>query len=155
MKLCSVCNMVLKFEHFSKSKTGHLGYQASCKSCSQIRRKAYNDKRMMSKEGHIRNILTKIKSRAKLKNLAFDLDFEYLISIVTENCPILNTQLAWCSRTDNPVPESPSLDRLVPEKGYVKGNVSWVSHKANRIKNDASLEDLKKLIVWVEKQCEM
>jgi len=78
MKLCSVCNMVLKFEHFSKSKTGHLGYQASCKSCSQIRRKAYNDKRMMSKEGHIRNILTKIKSRAKLKNLAFDLDFEYL-----------------------------------------------------------------------------
>jgi hypothetical protein len=41
-------------------------------------------------------------------------------------------------RSDN----SPSLDRLVPEKGYVAGNVRVISDKANRLKGDRTLSQL-------------
>ena len=37
---------------------------------------------------------------------------------------------------------SPTIDRIVPELGYVKGNVVVVSAKANRIKNDATITEI-------------
>jgi hypothetical protein len=45
---------------------------------------------------------------------------------------------------------SPSLDRIVPELGYVKGNVRVISDRANRIKRDATLEELRAIVKYVE-----
>ena len=39
-------------------------------------------------------------------------------------------------------PNSPSLDRIDPTKGYVKGNVMMMSALANRMKQDATLKQL-------------
>lgn len=39
-------------------------------------------------------------------------------------------------------PNSPSLDKIVPELGYVKGNIVVVSLRANQIKSDATIEEL-------------
>ena len=36
----------------------------------------------------------------------------------------------------------PSLDRRDTSLGYVKGNVEIISRKANRMKNDGTLDDL-------------
>lgn len=48
------------------------------------------------------------------------------------------------SRGDGPGPRdgSPTLDRIVPDKGYVRENVWVISGRANRIKNDATIEEL-------------
>jgi hypothetical protein len=40
------------------------------------------------------------------------------------------------------LPDSPSLDRVIPELGYVQGNVIWVSHRANSIKQNATAEEI-------------
>jgi hypothetical protein len=37
---------------------------------------------------------------------------------------------------------SPSLDRKTPELGYVRGNVAFISTKANRIKSNATTEEI-------------
>ena len=80
------------------------------------------------------------RRRALSKNVPFDLDLGYLREIVTTHCPLLEIELNWSGgpRTDN----TPALDRIVPAKGYVKGNVKFISTKANSIKTDASFNDL-------------
>ena len=40
----------------------------------------------------------------------------------------------------------PSLDRIVPKKGYITGNLVIVSDIVNRLKSDASLEDMEKIL---------
>jgi hypothetical protein len=52
--------------------------------------------------------------------------------------------------TDREDEMAAELDRFVPEKGYVKGNVHWLSRKANRLKNNSSVEILEKLLEWMK-----
>ena len=40
--------------------------------------------------------------------------------------------------TDN----SPTLDKIIPSLGYVSGNIWIISHRANTIKSDASIDEL-------------
>jgi hypothetical protein len=47
---------------------------------------------------------------------------------------------------------SPSIDRLIPEKGYLKGNIAWVSLLANTIKSDKTPRELKQIADWIERQ---
>jgi len=110
-------------------------------------------KQVSSKDGHLRKNLASIKRRAKLKNLDFDLDFDYLIKIAPDFCPILNIKLGWGRRTKGIAEfDSPSLDRINPKLGYTKGNVAWISNKANMIKNDAQPEELRAVANWMETQ---
>lgn len=37
---------------------------------------------------------------------------------------------------------NPALDRKVPALGYVRGNVTFISNKANRIKSNATTEEI-------------
>lgn len=39
-----------------------------------------------------------------------------------------------------------TLDKIDPSKGYTVGNVQIISSRANTIKNDASLEELKTIV---------
>jgi len=46
---------------------------------------------------------------------------------------------------------SASIDRIVPEKGYIKNNVQIISVKANIIKNNCILEELEFILKnWEE-----
>lgn len=83
-------------------------------------------------------MLRRVKHRAKHQSLPFDLTLPDII--IPTHCPILNIRLRVSANklTDN----SPSLDRVIPSLGYVRGNVIVISMRANRIKSDASLEEL-------------
>jgi hypothetical protein len=83
-------------------------------------------------------MINRAKLRARKKEIPFDLTLEDVS--IPEECPLLGITLekGRGKLQDN----SPSLDRIVPELGYVAGNVIVISHKANRIKNNASLEEL-------------
>jgi hypothetical protein len=48
-------------------------------------------------------------------------------------------------------PNSPSLDKIIPSKGYIKGNVWVISNRANTLKNDASLQELELLVENLKK----
>lgn len=98
--------------------------------------------RWMEPEEHrfwkVKKSLALAKDRAKGKGLPFNLDAEYLDSIYPKDnlCPALRTPLEWGD--DNGRENSPSLDRIIPTKGYVRGNVQWLSRLANTIKTNAT-----------------
>ena len=78
-------------------------------------------------------------------NLPFDICEEDIV--IPEICPILKIPI---QRGDNKVgPNSPSLDRIRPELGYVKGNIQVISYKANTMKSDATLIELLNFAQWV------
>ena len=87
------------------------------------------------------------KWRAKEVGLPFDIELSDII--IPDICPILGIQIDK-SYTDLHKEHAPSLDKVIPEKGYVKGNVCVISRKANRMKQDLTLDSvelIKKYII--------
>lgn len=86
----------------------------------------------------LKSLLREAKSRAKVKNLEFNLTIEDLI--LPTFCPILGIKLEVSNEkfSDN----SPSLDRIDNSKGYVAGNVWVISLLANQMKRTATREQL-------------
>ena len=91
------------------------------------------------------------KTRVKKYNLDLDLDLDYLYSIYPKDskCPILGYTMKPSQGKLGGNKYSPSLDRIDPRKGYVKGNVEWVCFLANKMMSDASGEDLVKFSKWI------
>ena len=56
----------------------------------------------------------------------------------------------WGGETTEEKDTSPSLDRIVPEIGYIKGNVRFISTKVNRVKSDQKMERLVELGNWAQ-----
>ena len=94
----------------------------------------------------INQSLFKIRKRCKLKNIPIDIDLDYLVEIFPNDykCPISREKMSW-GVYDSSKEDSPSIDRIVPEKGYVKGNVRWVSDICNTLKSNRNIELLEKL----------
>lgn len=86
------------------------------------------------------------KQRAKRQGVPFALRPEDIT--IPPTCPALGIPLRVSSgiQSDN----SPSIDRLIPATGYVKGNVLVVSCLANRMKNSGSLEHMRALVDFYE-----
>ena len=85
------------------------------------------------------------RTRSKKSGVPFSITPAYLVSIfpVDGKCPALGIPLKWgvgCGPGGNF--DSPALDRIVPELGYVEGNVIWVCHLANTIKTSATAEQI-------------
>lgn len=64
------------------------------------------------------------------------------------HCPILGVELNYF--TPVRVENSPSFDQIDPGKGYVKGNIQIMSWRANRIKNDGSAEEHRRVADWLD-----
>lgn len=87
-------------------------------------------------------LLKNAKRRAKEKGLEFDLNHSDVK--IPKVCPILGIPLFSADgyAKDN----SPSIDRIDPTRGYVRGNVMVISFRANTLKNDASIDELKRVL---------
>jgi hypothetical protein len=85
-----------------------------------------------------KEILRAARSNAKARGLDFNLTEEDVH--VPAMCPILNIPLIIMEgkRTDN----SPSIDRINNNFGYIRGNIMIISWRANRIKGAATADEL-------------
>lgn len=90
-------------------------------------------------------MLTTSKRRAKVTGREFNLELTDIV--VPKLCPVLGIPLSWSSRiTDN----TPSVDRVDNSKGYTKDNIRIISMRANRIKSQASAEELRLVLEYME-----
>jgi hypothetical protein len=63
------------------------------------------------------------------------------------HCPVLGIELDYRTLSGGRAKRnnSPSLDRWDNNQGYVVGNVFVISHRANRLKSDASVDELERI----------
>jgi hypothetical protein len=91
------------------------------------------------------------KRRAKDRDLPFSITEEYLESIWTGVCPVFQTRLNLPGHEGRErTATKPSLDRIVPDKGYIPGNVIWISLRANQMKSDGTSEELFRVAEWLQ-----
>jgi hypothetical protein len=90
-------------------------------------------------------MLVAARYRAKQKGVPFDITIDDIV--IPKYCPILGIKLksSELGRKGN-CPTSPSLDRIIPELGYVKGNVRVISQRANTLKSNATSVELEKIL---------
>lgn len=82
------------------------------------------------------------KVRASKLGLPFDMTCAYIQDLLDSSpeCPLLNVPF------DEDVHHlRASLDKIIPELGYVEGNVQILSYRANTIKNNASFEEFERV----------
>ena len=106
-------------------------------------------------EAHVRKKLAGnlyvAANRCRDSGIPFEVTVEDLMPVPL-TCPVLGIKLNWYKDGRGGSDESPSIDRLEPEVGYVPGNVSVISQRANRIKNDSDLAELLLVATWVQAQ---
>ena len=103
-------------------------------------------------DAHIEIMYKGALQRARKDRIPFDIDIEYLKSIKTDRCPIFDMELSWGKIGEghkNMAESSPSLDKIKPEYGYIKGNVCIISNLANTIKHNVGYEELYKVADWL------
>ena len=96
------------------------------------------------------NILA--KGRAKKNNLPYNINEEDIKNIwpLDNKCPILGTEFKSGIKNKNVLP---TLDKIIPSKGYVKGNIAVISFRANQIKSDVTdINVFKKLYEFYKKK---
>ena len=87
------------------------------------------------------------KHRAKKKGIPFNIIMEDIE--IPDTCPLLNINID-CYTGDKRSPHNPSLDQIVPGRGYTPDNIQVISSRANWLKADAKLEELQMIVEnWI------
>ncbi len=84
-------------------------------------------------------ILRRLRGRSKQNGIVCTITVDDIT--IPAVCPVLGIPL-YMGTGKGPHPGSPSVDRLNPSGGYEPGNVRVISHRANTLKNDATVEEL-------------
>lgn len=140
MKPCKDCGVSKPLTDYYRKSDTRDGYALRCKPCHEAWR------RQRDPLFNLRASFFGRRRDAEKSGIPFSITLEDLLPL-PEHCPVLGIPLLFggLGGTNN----SPSIDRIVPSLGYVPGNVIVMSLKANRIKNDATLDELEAVANFV------
>ena len=90
-----------------------------------------------------------LKQSAQKRNIPFDLTPSDIDTIgIPITCPVLGIPLYF--NREKAEDNSISFDRIDSSKGYSVDNVIVISYRANKLKSDSTLEELKKIVNYYE-----
>lgn len=113
-------------------------------------RRAYQDRILASQDGYKKRLLDRARGRAIERGIPFELTLGNVQWPV--RCPILGVELIYGGQRGSGIRDNgASLDRIDPNGGYTVGNTQVLSVKANRMKNDATLDELIALGAWARR----
>lgn len=130
-------------------RNGHYSKRYTKKNiCLECNRGA-KDRFFSKKDCRARVMLKLAQKRANAKGLPFAITEENIC--IPSICPVLGIPLAITPYKagrgrQGPTDSSPTLDRLYDALGYVPGNVRVISNRANRIKNNATIDELRAVL---------
>jgi hypothetical protein len=157
MKECNRCKVTKNLELFDNSKHSKDGKYSICKTCKRESYRVWYEenpnKVKVNEENRNKRRRVNVKEtmfeRVRRRCLRTGVEFSIEIDdiIVPTHCPVFGFKLEPSSK--GPAANSPSLDRIDPKLGYIKGNVQVISHLANSMKNNASHDQLVLFAKWI------
>lgn len=131
------------------SHTERFSYDGYCVNCRKLRgkivKKWWREKDLEKRKSHIMKRLQKNAERDGTEFLITKDDLNW-----PEFCPVFGIKLNYFGNIKDRN-YSPSIDRINPNFGYIKGNVHIISNRANTIKQDATVKELRLLTDFLEK----
>ena len=155
MQICSKCRKKKEVSEFHRDKSKKSGYKSHCKQCVKHAFENYKDmglyqkrlgryKKQRQVERQERPQAAWAKSVAsnlgKRSNLPVEINRQWLEANVGTHCPCLGIEFLFCQGKTTAA--SPSVDRVDSSLGYTEDNCWIISHKANRIKSDATVAEI-------------
>ena len=142
--LCLDCNIKKPKYLFFNNNLNKSGKKSYCKICQ-------NEQDKIRKQNHtnvnrIKTLLSSVQAslrKGRVDEINIDLDYLLKLNASQENkCVYSGNQLSWKANDINTC----SLDRIDSSKGYIKGNVQFVSKTVNQAKSDLTEQEFLKLV---------
>jgi len=175
-KVCEYCNDIFKpsrsFQKFcrsicrSRAERGNVVRSRTCSYCEKefttankcqrfctpcIKSTPEHIRRRSTLDGRLTGLLRMAQNRARKKGLPEDLDINYLMGLWRDQdgvCALSGRkfELGSAKKKRQVHPDAPSLDRIIPEKGYTKGNIRFLTYHCNVCVNEYGDETLIELM---------
>ena len=148
-QVCSHCGIDKDIHCYTHSSQIKTGYSTFCRDCASKKFNNYAS----TNENRIKILLQRIRSKCNKENIPFDLDITDIV--IPDVCPVFGIPLRFGGTRgyySTATEGSPSVDRIDSTGGYVKGNIVIVSWRANRIKGNATAEELRLLADFYNKE---
>jgi len=155
---CRTCGVEKPLSEYWKQTNRKSGFQSECRSCMGGRqnrwrrnnreraREISNNALKKTRRGNpVKAMLAGLRWRARQLGLEFNLSPSDIV--IPEKCPVLGIPLKSAygqssRRIGYDRDCAPSVDRIDNSRGYTRDNIIVVSFKANRIKSNASVDEL-------------
>ena len=142
---CIHCQSELVEGNSTQSQRNRGKGRGLCRLCSRKYNKLKRERRPLS------HIMYRCRGNAKIRGIEFNIT-EKDLPAIPEYCPVFPWIKLVYAVGEGYSDGSLSLDRINSSKGYVSGNIRFVSGKANRLKSDMSDADLIALGTDAEKR---
>lgn len=160
--LCAVCPtpIIIKRSQFNKTK-GNLCCSRKCRGVYLKTHYKGDNNPNSHKHSPLEVIFCKrvdaIKSKCTKDNLPFDLDIESM-------CRLYERQNGECYYTGYPMRlvtedfaekkqaaiDVMSVDRIIPEKGYIKGNIRLCCNGINKFRGNANTDEFEQILSFIK-----
>lgn len=142
--VCKLCNAKYHKER-RQNIEAKAKQQQNSKVYYQKNKEAYKERKrkLLSKEdGYRTKMVAQARCRARDKGLEFSITTDDVT--IPSVCPVLGIEVR-IGMDKKHKDHSPSIDRINTTEGYTKDNIVVVSWRANRLKNDSTISELKML----------
>lgn len=120
-------------------------YAANADRLREIARN--NLRKRKARLGHAWELWTSAKARARKNGRPFNIELSDIV--IADVCPVLGIPMFRGKGAHHA--GSPTLDCILPAKGYVKGNVRVISRRANMLKSDGTSAEMRLVLADLER----
>lgn len=148
---CSACKTFLPVEQFWPDKNAG-AYRTDLDGIRRTTRCKDCKNKEYIKIDPRRKLLYNARNRASANGWECTIEVEDIE--IPELCPVLGIALEpVVGQGRQPAkshPNSPTLDRVDPNKGYVKGNVAVISARANILKSNGTADEFRAILRYMD-----
>lgn len=138
-------------------KRGHISDRFTsthtCVECSRMDLYQSDRDKYRAMENTLPHQFRQRRNQSLKQGIPFTIEFDEMEQ--PEFCPILGVKLnyGWGGNAGHlRDPNKATIDKVIPELGYVPGNVFIISWRANKLKSDMTLEELEKIMNYIKEK---